>query len=429
MRMKIIRKPVALLFGYFLIAFTPVKAFQDDEKQTMNRVKKMAEKLISTGYSAGQAYQEIWIRDFNTFASLACHVNDTKEIKRILINFLKFQQNDGGIVDGYVSVDKKEKYKYYYTKSLPGYAAHKNTIETDQESSLLQAVKKYIDFTGDNGFLEEVVDGKTVLARLENALLFLYSKRFSEKYGLIWGGTTADWGDVQPENEVGIVLDESSNLAIDIYDNAMLVIALEGYTSLLHNDPQKKIFWTERLQRLRKNIRIHLWDKANEKFKPHIYLIDSPFPASFNENVIYYHGGTAVAILAGLLTRKEVLSAYHRMLANQKKAGAASIGLTLYPAYPKGYFMHPILTYPYTYQNGGDWTWFGARMVTQLVRYGYIEEAREAIKPMLDRTIKYNDFNEWFLMDNTPAPGTGSYRGTAGVLWEALVALEKNNNN
>jgi hypothetical protein len=48
---------------------------------------------------------------------------------------------------------------------------------------------------------------------------------------------------------------------------------------------------------------------------------------------------------------------------------------------------------------------------------------------MLDRTIKYNDFNEWFLMDNTPAPGTGSYRGTAGVLWDALVALEKNNNN
>lgn len=414
-----------LLFIYFLLLVTPVKAFQDDERQAMTRVKQMAEKLISTGYSAGQAYQEIWIRDFNTFAGLACHTNNKKEIKNILINFLKFQQNDGAIVDGYVSVDKKEKYKYFYTKSLPGYAAHKNTIETDQESSLLQAVKKYIDFTGDIAFLNEVVEGKTVSARLENALLFLYNKRFSEKYGLIWGGTTADWGDVQPENEVGIVLDENSNLAIDIYDNAMLVIALKGYTALLNQEPQKKSFWLKRLHCLRKNIRTHLWDEKNKKFKPHIYLVDSPFPAAFNENEIYYHGGTAVAIQAGLLTKKEVLTAYHKMLDNQKKAGAASIGLTLYPAYPKGYFLHPILTYPYTYQNGGDWTWFGARMVTQLVRYGYIKEAKEALKPMLDRTIKYNDFNEWFLMDNTPAPGTGSYRGTAGVLWEAIVALEQ----
>lgn len=416
---------MALLFAYLLVASAPVKAFQDDEQASMTRVKKMAEKLISTGYSAGQAYQEIWIRDFNTFAALACHVNDPKEIKNILVNFLKFQQNDGAIVDGYVSVDKKEKYQYYYTKSLPGYAAHKNTIETDQESSLLQAVKKYVDFTGDTGFLQEVVNGKTVSERLENALLFLYSKRYSEKYGLIWGGTTADWGDVQPENEVGIVLDEHSNLAIDIYDNAMLMIALQDYTALLNKDTQKKLYWTKRLQRLRKNIRTHLWDAVNEKFRPHIYLVDSPFPASFNENEIYYHGGTAVAIQAGLLTKREVLTAYHKMAANQKKAGAASIGLTLYPAYPKGYFRHPILTYPYTYQNGGDWTWFGARMVTQLVRYGYLQEAREALKPMLDRTIKYNDFNEWFLMDNTPAPGTGSYRGTAGVLWEALTAIEK----
>ncbi|MBE9600273.1 GH92 family glycosyl hydrolase [Pedobacter sp. MC2016-24] len=428
--MKMIRRPVVgLLLMYLLLAFTPAKAFQDDEKQSMARVKQMAEKLIATGYSAGQAYQEIWIRDFNTFAGLACHVNDTKEIRQILINFLKFQQNDGAIVDGYVAVDKKEKYQYYYAKSLPGYAAHKNTIETDQESSLLQAVKKYIDFTGDTAFLQEVVDGKTVSARLENALLFLYNKRFSKKYGLIWGGTTADWGDVQPENKVGIVLDEHSNLAIDIYDNAMLVIALEGYTSLLKHDPQRKSFWLKRLQDLRKNIRTHLWDAKNQKFKPHIYLLNSPFPKDFNENAIYYHGGTAVAIQAGLLSKKEVLAAYHKMLDNQQKAGAASIGLTLYPAYPKGYFLHPILTYPYTYQNGGDWTWFGARMVTQLVRYGYIEEAKAALKPMLDRTIKYNDFNEWFLMDNTPAPGTGSYRGTAGVLWEAIVALEQQAGN
>ncbi len=32
----------------------------------------------------------------------------------------------------------------------PRYAGHKNTVETDQESSLIQAVYKYIQITGDS---------------------------------------------------------------------------------------------------------------------------------------------------------------------------------------------------------------------------------------------------------------------------------------
>lgn len=420
---RVLGKPV--LASMIMLSILPGRSSASNMDNRDSLVKKMAEKLLTTGYSAGIAYQEIWIRDFNSFIKLACKVNDTKQIKTILGNFMRFQQNDGEIMDGYVTVDKKEHYKYRYTPSMPGFAAHKNTIETDQETSLIQAVKKYVDCTGDDEFLNEVIEGKKVADRLENALLFLYSRRYSEKYGLIWGGTTADWGDVQPENETGIVLDENSHLAIDIYDNAMLVIALQDYIALVAKDSARKTYWTKRLTALQKNIRAHLWDKTNEKFIPHLYLFDSPFPPDFNEWEIYYHGGTAVAITAGLLTKKEVLRAYHKMLDNQHKAGAASIGLTLYPAYPKGYFIHPVLTYPYTYQNGGDWTWFGARMVTQLVKYGFIKEARSAITPMIDRTLKYNDFNEWYTLQNLPAPGTGSYRGTAGVLWEALTELEK----
>lgn len=54
------------------------------------------------------------------------------------------------------------------------------------------------------------------------------------------------------------------------------------------------------------------------------------------------------------------------MLANVKAAGAGSIGLTLYPPYPDWAFENEGM-YPYGYQNGGDWTWFGGRMVQELV--------------------------------------------------------------
>ena len=95
------------------------------------------------------------------------------------------------------------------------------------------------------------------------------------------------------------------------------------------------------------------------------HLKDSPFPAKFDENKIYYHGGTAVAIQAGLLSEEEIREANQRMLENMKRAHAQTIGLTLYPTYPAGSFKG-VGMYPYGYQNGGDWTWFGARMIHAL---------------------------------------------------------------
>ena len=46
------------------------------------------------------------------------------------------------------------------------------------------------------------------------------------------------------------------------------------------------------------------------------------------------------------------------MLENVRLSGMPSIGLTLYPVYPDGFF-HGGMSKAYLYQNGGDWTWFG----------------------------------------------------------------------
>ena len=106
------------------------------------------------------------------------------------------------------------------------------------------------------------------------------------------------------------------------------------------------------------------------------------------------------------------------MIANVEAAGAPSIGLTLYPPYPEGSFKNPGM-YPYGYQNGGDWTWFGGRMIRQLIRYGFVKEAYEQVQPMLER-VKANDgFYEWYSRDNQPQ-GSGTFRGSAGVLYQAI---------
>ena len=386
-------------------------------------VLQMAENIIKTGFNAGDGYGEVWIRDFATFIELSCDVLDKEEIKENLLMFFRFQGEDGNIIDGFIPSNKKNvSYDYIEREDIPSFAGHKNTVETDQESSLIQAVYSYIRKTDDIAILNISINGKTVRKRMELALDFLLKERYSEDFGLLWGATTADWGDVQPEHEWGVVLDENSHLSIDIYDNAMFLIAVSNYLALIVNDIESKERWSRIQQDIKNNIRRHLWDDEKKKFIPHIYLAGSPFPAEFNEDEIYYHGGTAAAIFADVLTREEIRISLAQMVNNVTQSGAPSIGLTVYPPYPKGFFKNPGMANPYSYQNGGDWTWFGGRMIIGLIQYGFPEEAYTQLLPMVERVVKNNGFYEWYSIDNEPK-GSGTFRGSAGVLSKSIRLL------
>lgn len=386
-------------------------------------VKAKALEVMKAGFNAGDGYREVWIRDYNTFIELAAAVNNKEVLKENLLVFFRMQGDDGNIIDGFTPAEQiaKGETDFSYSKLEPRYAGHKNTVETDQESSLVQAVYKYIQLTGDRSILTENIGDKTVAQRLQWSMDFLMKNRFNKKYGLIIGATTADWGDVQPEHGWGVDLDKNTHQAIDIYDNAMLIIALDNLIEMIPSAAKK---WAPIRQQISTNCRKNLWDKAKQKFKPHIYLNGSPFPTDFNEDDIYYFGGTAIAIEAGLLTKKEIKISLDEMIKRVKLAGAGSIGLTLYPPYPEGYFANKIMNPVYSYQNGGDWTWFGGRMIQELIKNGFVKEAYEQIKPMVKRVIDNNGFYEWYSVDNKPR-GSGTFRGEAGVLYKAIDMFEK----
>jgi hypothetical protein len=390
----------------------------------MNCVHGMALDLIKGGFNAGDGYDEVWIRDYNTFIEAAMDVTPDERIQDNLLTFFRFQGEDGDIADGFVDIRKarqsKDGYTYRFSDREPRYAAHKNTVETDQESSLVQAVCRYVTKSGNRAFLRQEIAGVTVIDRLGLALAYLMRHRYSADDGLLWGATTADWGDVQPEHSWGVVLDEQSHRCLDVYDNAFFIIALNGFI-FLTDDTDQKEYWTEIRDDIQKNVMARLWDSRRQKFIPHLYLNGSPFPRDFDENVIYYHGGTAVAIEAGLLSREQIVTVNAAMLANVKASGVATIGLTVYPPYPEGFFQNKGM-YPYGYQNGGDWTWFGARMITQLARHGLLREACDELRPMLERVVKNRGFYEWYDRYGKPS-GSGSFRGEAGVLYQAIEEL------
>ncbi|MEN6336508.1 MAG: polysaccharide lyase family protein [Phycisphaerales bacterium] len=381
-----------------------------------------ADSLLKTGFNAGSGYGEVWIRDLNTFIEMSLRVNDPKTIREALLTFFKFQGDDGNIPDGYIpKAQANVDYKYRQSALAPDLLAHKNTVETDQESSLVQAVRRYVAITKDTALLDEQVDGVAVRDRLAKALDYVHTHRFDEAHGLVWGATTTDWGDVQPEHEWGVELNENSHRTLDIYDNAMFLIAIDDYLSLVGDAGDKSTRWRQVKDDLRANVRKHLWDPDRRKFRPHVYLEGSPFPETFDEAAVYYHGGTAVAIEAGLLTQEEIADSLRQMKDNVRQAGASSIGLTLYPPYPQGTFKNPSMG-PYSYQNGGDWCWFGGRMIRQLTRHGLVEEAYRELTPMTSRVLRCGDFYEWWSRDNQPR-GSKQYRGSAGVLGVAIVEL------
>lgn len=389
----------------------------------MSEVDGMARDLMQKGFYAGSGYQMVWSRDLNTFIELSSEEYDTDVIRENLLMFFHFQQENGEMLDGYV---RKEGFTWgdphpYESVTAPDHVGFKNTVESDQETSLIQAIHKYIAKTGDADILNETVAGKNVYRRLKESVDFLLNERYSEQHGLITGATTFDWGDVQVEGGAIVDVDEWTHWSIDIYDNAMLAIAAQNMAEL--SSGKERQYWQELNAQLKSNIRKHLWDVENSKFIPHIYIDGSPFPDDFDENKIHYHGGTAVAIEAGILSRDEIAEVAEQMKRNVELSGAPSIGLTLYPPYPSE-LLGDNVSAPYEYQNGGDWTWFGGRMIQQLIRYGFVKEAYELSRPMFERVIDNDGFYEWYRMDGTPA-GSAEFKGSAGVLGKSIIMFRE----
>jgi len=387
-------------------------------------VDTMARNILKKGFNAGSGYSQVWARDMNTFVEIALETVNPKNIRGAILVFFALQQPNNEMIDGYV-LNKDFNWgdpNQYRSAADTAHVGFKNTVETDQETSLIQIVGKYIRLTGDTTILSEKIAGKTVLQRMGMMVDYLLKERYNEKYGLIWGAMTADWGDVQPNTDNVVDIDSTTTPAIDVYDNAMFIIALD-YLAQMTKDPSQAGKWKTIRTTIATNVRTHLWDVSKQKFIPHIYLDKSPIPAGFDESKIYYHGGTAIAIEAGLLTKAEIEASNKQMLENVRLSGAPTIGLTLYPVYPDEFF-HGGMGKPFIYQNGGDWTWFGARMIQQLIANGFEKEAYAEIRPMIDLVLKNKGFYEWYYVDGKPN-GSAQFKGSAGTLARAIQMLRE----
>ena len=108
--------------------------------------------------------------------------------------------------------------------------------------------------------------------------------------------------------------------------------------SKMAEDAAEKAEWKKLQADFRANTRKYLWDDERNKIIPHVYPEGTPDFIDFDENTIHYHGGTAIAIEAGILEKDEVAIVNQQMLENVRLSQMPSIGLTLYPTYPDNFF-------------------------------------------------------------------------------------------
>jgi hypothetical protein len=129
------------------------------------------------GFGAGSDYPAVWIRDTATFISLAAEHYPVDTLAGMVSLFFHHQGVNGEIVD-WVDVTGK---------------TGKNTVETDQESSLVLAAAEIAARLP--GWVEKKIEGKSIIDRLEMALEWVWENRRDGKWNLITSGFTADWGD------------------------------------------------------------------------------------------------------------------------------------------------------------------------------------------------------------------------------------------
>lgn len=387
-----------------------------------DEVLEMARGLFKDRFNAGTVYPETWVRDFATFIDVALDRGDRNEIKETLRMFLRFQGADGNIPDGFTPQSEgRSDYQKILSPSAPHHWAHKNTVVTDQESSFILATCTYVRHTGDAAFLDEKVDGHSVRDRMFRALEYLLAQRWSKEHGLLWGATTIDWGDVQPEHPWGTFLTKDTHRAVGIYNNAMLALALNSFIPLMTKTDAPR--WQALRDGLRASVRKHLWDAKRQKFRTHLYLDGSPFPLAFDEDAIYFTGGTTMAIQAGLLEPSEVEASIATMRLNAREDGPfTTTGLVCHPVYPAGFFKNPDHQ-PHIYINGGDWPWIGGRVVQAMIAQGFVADAYEELLLIVQRVKRDKGFFEWYDQAGKPH-GAAQFRGAAGVTGLAIKQLQ-----
>lgn len=375
-----------------------------------------------TGFGAGDAYPQIWLRDSAWIVPAGAAYYDTATLTSWLDLHLKAAAKNGRLRD-WVAPGAPDVFREWAPRvlALGTLSADTNSNESDQEPSAALAWCRAREALS----IRESADPAEAsrVRRLIRAMDALIRDRTDRATGLVWSGLTADWGDVSPlyPDQRAIYLDEKTPRTLSLYTNVMATAAV-ACLAVNAREQKDKERLALRAAELREKVHAHFWMKERGFFRIRKSLDPTPSQAfGREEDDRFALGGNALAALLGIASEAQAASIFETAEKLRVQNNFSTISTTLIPPYEAGVFLHPAMREPFHYQNGGQWDWFGAPLVQAEFERGHTARARVHLDQIVARILRAGPgIHEWYAQDGSPK-GSGAYAAAAAALHNAIV--------
>ncbi len=378
------------------------------------------------GFRPGELYLEMYVRDIAWGMETAQYYYPDEYLREPIEAFLGRQYTDETVsLDG--DFDVLAGSGAIGGIITPEGFSNKQTITSDEETSLIHAAYLYYTMAHDVAWLGSPIADRTVIERLNLAADWFYAHRFDPELGLFWRGHTVDWGDVKFEESTNYTDydPEQDHLTASIYDQALAYMALTELAEMnaAVGDVARADEWRDKAQALKEQTNARLWQAGKGFYLTHLHItsLDHDFDESAMVSI-----SNALAVYAGLTDFEQSQAILRNLERVRLETGADKPGLSIYPYYPNRW---PDLFFDYlgmgygNYQNGGVWDWWGGVQIKMEFTKGF---AREGTAHLLQVANDWHEHPgniiEWqSSTDPEHHEGSHYYSAAAGTMGSAII--------
>ncbi len=375
---------------------------------------------IIHGFRPGKAYSEMYIRDITWGMETVQYYYPDEYLREPIEAYLRRQYNanttsldgDFGLTPGQGAIGGI---------MTPEGHSNKQTITTDEETSLIHAAYLYYNMAYNTGWLQKPINNLPIIERLNLAADWLYTHRLDPQLNLLWRGHTTDWGNVTFEKRTNQTdyKPAQDQLTISIYDQALAHLALLELAEMnaAVGDNARADEWQNKAESLKKEINTLLWQTNKGFYLLHFHLTD--LDHNFDESAMVSITN-ALAVYARLTDFQKNRSIFHNLEQARLDAKAKKPGLSLYPYYPDHFFHHSKMGSG-TYQNGGIWDWWGGIQIKAEFLSGFSQIGQQHLLQIIHEWQKHpGNIHEW--QSVTPGQeGSHYYSAAAGTMGSAII--------
>jgi hypothetical protein len=377
------------------------------------------------GFRPGKVYAEMYMRDIAWGMETAQYYYPDAYLREPIEAFLRRQYTANTIsLDGDLGVTAGA--GAIGGIITPNGRSNKQTITTDEETSLIHAAYLYYNMTRNADWLHRQINGLSLIERLNRAADWLYAYRLDPATQLLWRGHTTDWGDVKFEKGPAYTdfNPTRDHKTASIYDQALAVMALSELAELniAASDSAQAEEWRAKAEALKNQTNARLWqaDKGIYLTHEHITPLEHPFDEASMVSI-----SNALAVYAGLTDFGQSQAIFHRLEEARLAARVNKPGLSLYPFYPNQW---PNLFFDYlgmgygNYQNGGVWDWWGGVQIKAEFQAGFAEQGQVHLLQVANDWQKHpGNIIEWQSSTDPRHEGSHYYSAAAGTMGSAII--------